>query len=207
MRTLLIILLCGLSSFAMADQDAMQKLNALLADPAAKEQAYAAGLERITFCKHCHGENGNSKRAYIPNLAEQNPIYLFTAFEKFANGERTDFVMSKLAKTLSLEDRVNIALYYGEQKVAVTPSDSPQLLSQGQAKFQQTCQACHGVNGEGKEDMPRLAGQPAEYISNTLKKFRSKDPSRAGSIMIAITENMSDDEIAAVASYIQGLDN
>ena len=206
MRTLLFLLLSGITSFAVADQDAMQKLNALLADPAAQQQAYAAGHERIPFCKHCHGEDGNSKRNYIPNLAEQNPIYLFNAFEKFANGERTDFVMSKLAKSLNIEDRVNIALYYGQQKVVVTPSELPELHDKGQAKFNQVCQGCHGVNGEGKEDMPRLAGQPAEYITRTLKNFRSKDPSRAASIMLSITENMTDEEINSVASYIQGLD-
>ena len=54
--------------------------------------------------------------------------------------------------------------------------------------------------------MPRLAGQPAEYITRTLKNFRSKDPSRAASVMLSITENMTDDEIHSVASYIQELD-
>ena len=206
MRTLLFLLLSGITSFAVAGQDAMQKLNALLADSAAQQQAYAAGHERITFCKHCHGEDGNSKRNYIPNLAEQNPIYLFNAFEKFANGERTDFVMSKLAKSLNIEDRVNIALYYGQQKVVTKSSDSTELQQQGQIKFKQVCQGCHGVNAEGKEDMPRLAGQPAEYITRTLKNFRSKDPSRATSIMLSIAENMSDEDIASVASYIQALD-
>lgn len=206
MRTLFFILLSGFASFAAANQEAMQKLNTLLSDPAAKEQAYAAGHDRITFCKHCHGEDGNSKRNYIPNLAEQNPIYLFNAFEKFANGERNDFVMSKLAKNLTLDDRVNIALYYGQQKVVINPSESASLREQGSVKFKQVCQGCHGVNGEGKEDMPRLAGQPAEYISRTLKNFRSKDPSRAASIMLSIAENMSDEDIASVASYIQELD-
>ncbi len=206
MRALFVFLIISFTSLAAADQNAMQKLNALLTDPSAQEQAYAAGHERITFCKHCHGEDGNSKRNYIPNLAEQNPIYLFNAFEKFANGERTDFVMSKLAKNLSIDDRVNIALYYGQQKVVVIPSESPNLRDKGQAKFNQVCQGCHGVNGEGKEDMPRLAGQPAEYITRTLKNFRSKDPSRAASIMLSITENMTDDEIDSVASYIQELD-
>ncbi len=189
MRALFVFLIISFTSLAAADQNAMQKLNALLTDPSAQEQAYAAGHERITFCKHCHGEDGNSKRNYIPNLAEQNPIYLFNAFEKFANGERTDF-----------------ALYYGQQKVVVIPSESPNLRDKGQAKFNQVCQGCHGVNGEGKEDMPRLAGQPAEYITRTLKNFRSKDPSRAASIMLSITENMTDDEINSVASYIQELD-
>ena len=206
MRALFIFLLVSLTSFATADQTAMQKLNNLLADPTAQEQAYAAGHERITFCKHCHGEDGNSKRNYIPNLAEQNPIYLFNAFEKFANGERTDFVMSKLAGALSQEDRVNIALYYGQQKVVTKPSDTPQLRAAGEAIFQRVCQSCHGAQGQGQQDMPRLAGQPAEYVTRTLKIFRSQDPSRAASVMLAITANMSDDEMLAVASYIQELE-
>lgn len=205
MRILFLIFLSTFASFSFASQTAMQALNALLADPAAQEHAYEAGYERITFCKHCHGEDGNSKRKNIPNLAEQNPIYLFKAFEKFANGERKDFVMSKLAKNLTLEDRVNIALYYGKQKVIPQPAENQSLAAQGQATFQRVCQGCHGSNGEGKEDMPRLAGQPADYIINTLKIFRDKDPSRAVSVMTGITAQMSDAEILSVASYIQEL--
>lgn len=205
MRSLLFLFLSALSCLSFANQHAMQTLNELMADPAAQQLAYQAGQERITFCKHCHGEDGNSKRNYIPNLAEQNPIYLFSAFEKFASGERQDFVMSKLAKNLTLEDRVNIALYYGQQKVANTAADDQQFNEQGQATFQQTCQGCHGAQGQGKEDMPRLAGQPAEYIKRTLEVFRSKDPSRSASVMFSIAEHMSDADILAVASYIQAL--
>lgn len=205
MRSILFVFLSVLTSFSFANQQAMQQLNQLLADPVAQQKAYKAGHERITFCKHCHGENGNSKRNYIPNLAEQNPIYLFNSFEKFANGERQDFVMSKLAKNLTLEDRVNVALYYGQQKVVENPAENQHLREQGQLKFQQICQGCHGAKGEGKEDMPRLAGQPTEYIKRTLEVFRSKDPSRAASVMFSIAENMSDEDILAVASYIQAL--
>ncbi len=125
MRSILFVFLTALSSFSFANQQAMQQLNQLLADPAAQQKAYEAGHERISFCKHCHGENGNSKRNFIPNLAEQNPIYLFNSFEKFASGERQDFVMSKLAKTLTLEDRVNVALYYGLQKSSGKSSRKP----------------------------------------------------------------------------------
>ncbi len=85
------------------------------------------------------------------------------------------------------------------------PAENQHLHEQGQLKFQQICQGCHGVKGEGKEDMPRLAGQPTEYIKRTLEVFRSKDPSRATSIMFSIAENMSDEDILAVASYIQAL--
>lgn len=206
MRTLAFILLSLSASLSFASQDALDQLNALLNDPAARQQAYAAGQERITFCQHCHGADGNSTRPHIPNLAEQNPIYLFNTFEKFANGQRVDFVMSELAKTLSPEDRINIALYYGLQKVLTQPAEEPHLQERGQVIFKQNCQVCHGSHGEGKEDMPRLAGQPAQYVIQTLENFRSKDPRRAASVMLAMTENMTDEEIHAVASYIQEID-
>ncbi|HHX33913.1 MAG TPA: c-type cytochrome [Gammaproteobacteria bacterium] len=206
MRILLFVALSGLTSLSFANQQAMQQLNKLTADPVAQELAYTAGHERITLCQHCHGEDGNSKRDYIPNLAEQNPIYLFNSFEKFATGERKDFVMSKLAKILSLDDRVNIALYYGQQKVVTKPTNNQHLHERGQHIFEKTCQGCHGANGEGKQDMPRLAGQPAEYLTRTLKVFRSKDPSRTASVMFGITANMSDEDMQSVASYLQELD-
>src|SRR5690606_7585803 len=119
------LILTGLVALpASADDAAMQRFLQLNTEPTEREQAYAAGEQRISFCSHCHGKDGNSRRDYIPNLAGQNPLYLFNAFEKFANGQRKDFVMSKLAPRLTLEDRVNIALYYSAQKVQLR-SEAP----------------------------------------------------------------------------------
>lgn len=184
----------------------MERFNYLMGDAERREQAYAAGQERILFCGYCHGENGNSKRPHIPNLASQNPIYLFHSFEKFANGERIDYVMSKLAKSLTLEDRVNIAVYFSQQKVepaAVTPNVA--LVQQGESLFQRTCTACHGSHAEGKETMPRLAGQPDEYIRKALNRFRTNDPSRAGSVMVGVASTLSEAEIEALAAYLTQL--
>lgn len=184
----------------------MERFNYLMGDAERREQAYAAGQERILFCGYCHGENGNSKRPHIPNLASQNPIYLFHSFEKFANGERIDYVMSKLAKSLTLEDRVNIAVYFSQQKVepaAVTPNVA--LVQQGESLFQRTCTACHGSHAEGKETMPRLAGQPDEYIRKALNRFRTNDPSRAGSVMVGVASRLSEAEIEALAAYLTQL--
>lgn len=206
MRSLAILLLSLVASLSFAGEKALDQLNILLSNPAAQPLAYAAGQERISFCQHCHGVDGNSTRPHIPNLAAQNPVYLFNAFEQFATGQRTDFVMSKLAKALSVEDRVNIAFYYGQQKVVTNPSATPHLHEKGQAQFQQTCQNCHGAKGEGQDNMPRLAGQPAEYLMQTLKNFRSKESSRTSPVMLAITKNMSDEDIHSVASYIQQLE-
>ena len=123
-----------------------------------------------------------------------------------ANGERKDFVMSKLAPTLSMEDRVNIAIYFGQQQLlAHTEPVDEALRQQGEATFKTVCTGCHGVNAEGREDTPRLAGQPGEYVRKALTRFRDKDPSRAGSVMMAIAANFSDAQISSLAAYLQTL--
>lgn len=72
--------------------------------------------------------------------------------------------------------------------------------------FSRICVACHGAQGEGQESMPRLAGQPAEYVRKALTRFRDKDPSRAGSVMLTIAEKFTDQEINALASFLQQLE-
>lgn len=206
MRVLALVLIACLAGLAQASEEAMQRFNQLNGDPVLREQAYAAGQERIRFCGNCHGENGNSKRPHIPNLAEQNPVYLFNAFEKFASGERSDYVMSKLAPTLSLEDRVNVAIYFGQQKLlGHSEAVDEALRQQGEATFKTICTGCHGADATGRDNTPRLAGQPAEYLRKALTRFRDKDPSRAGSVMMTIAADFSDQEIAALATYLQQL--
>lgn len=206
MRALIFIALSLFVSASYAQQqEALNKLNAIMASPELTQQAYAAGEERITLCGYCHGKDGNSTRSHIPNLAEQTPVYLFTAFEKFASGERNDFVMSKAATMLTLDDRVNIALFYGMQKVKHKEAVDPSLHDLGEAKFTKICSACHGAKGEGNDDMPRLAGQPAEFVRQSLKLFRAGGEHRPGSLMIPIAKQLSDADINALASYVQGL--
>lgn len=201
----LLILLASLSS-ARADtvQQALQRLQEIQANPELARQAYVEGEERITFCSFCHGKDGNSTRDDIPNLAAQNPQYLFMAFEKFASGERSNYVMNQLAANLSQEERINIALYFGMQEVTVKTAERPDLAEKGKVKFMQ-CQACHGAEGTGQFDKPRLAGQRAGYIRHSLRLFRDKDPSRAGSEMIPVAGTLSDADIEMLANYLQGL--
>lgn len=209
MRIFFCLLLSCFTAFACANQndEAMKRFTYLMGDEQRRQQAFEAGQERAIFCGYCHGENGNSKRPHIPNLASQNPIYLFHAFEQFARGERIDYVMSNLAKNLTLEDRVNIAVYYSQQKVLPgTVSDNDEALSsRGAVLFKRTCVGCHGQQGQGMETMPRLAGQPGEYIRKALTRFRNNDPARAGSVMMGIASQLSEADIDALAAYLSRL--
>ncbi len=70
------------------------------------------------------------------------------------------------------------------------------------------CAACHSPTGQGNgpANYPKIAGQHATYTEAQLNKFKSSerrnDPAR---MMRDIAERLSDAEIKAVASYIEGL--
>ncbi|MBD9502681.1 c-type cytochrome [Pseudomonas sp. PDM23] len=185
----------------------MERLAALEQDPAKREQAYAAAEERILLCSKCHGKDGNSKREYIPNLAGQNPQYLFDAFEKYVDGQRTDFVMNQAAKLLTLNERVNIAYYFSQQKVLprAEAAPDPVRVEQGAQRFATVCVTCHGNNAMGHDGFPRIAGQPQAYLTHALQRYRDKDPSRADSPMLAVAALLNDDDITSLAAYLSQL--
>lgn len=198
-------LMASLVTVAGETDEAMARLGVIMADEAQRQASYESGHERIRFCGYCHGEDGNSKRDYIPNLAGQHPVYLFNQFEKFRDGTREDYVMTKLAKSLSLEERINIAVYYSQQTARPRPGTSPELAEAGARLYSERCAVCHGQNAQGFRDMPRLAGQPAEYLQIALKRFREMDPAEDNSPMIGIARPLSDEDMRALAEYLTAL--
>ena len=72
------------------------------------------------------------------------------------------------------------------------------------------CMACHGPNGAGMPGggtdivaYPRLGGQHQAYIVEQLKAYQSGQ--RANAIMADVAQRMSDEDMKAVANFIQGL--
>ena len=74
-----------------------------------------------------------------------------------------------------------------------------------------TCISCHGPAGEGNplSGYPNLAGQHTVYSEKMLTGFRAGttwgEDDASSQIMRDVAKRMTDEEIKAVASYIQGL--
>jgi cytochrome c553 len=178
-------------------------------DPVKRKAAYDAGHERMMLCAHCHGEDGNSLRPEIPNLAAQNPSYLIEQVQKFADGQRKNFVMQTLASNFTLEDKINLAIYFTSQTVKPVAAD-PLLAAKAERIYKSVCQLCHGESGKGEEGYARIAGQRPEYVITTLKRFRgaaqhkidAADIKRSSTRMEQVTQRLTDQEIEALAHYI-----
>lgn len=66
------------------------------------------------------------------------------------------------------------------------------------------CASCHGEHGEGRVDVPRLAGLPGGYLAKQMHSF--KDGSRRNGSMRFVADALSDEQILAIAAYYERLD-
>ena len=72
----------------------------------------SAGKAKAGTCASCHGAEGISANSLWPNLAGQQEQYLVKQLKAFRDGERTDPLMSPMAKNLSDEDIDDLSAYY-----------------------------------------------------------------------------------------------
>lgn len=183
--------------------------------------AFAAGdaskgsATATTVCAACHGADGNSAVAMYPKLAGQHAEYLTKQLNNFKSGERKNPIMSGMVANLSAEDMENLGAYFSTQAAKPGTAKSNGAGSVGEKIYKggipgvgvPACASCHGPAGAGiPVQFPRLAGQHADYIANQLKGFRAGERANdAAKMMRQIAAKMSDQDIAAVADYIQGL--
>ena len=69
------------------------------------------------------------------------------------------------------------------------------------------CGTCHGPDLKGLLDTPRLAGISPTYVVRQLNDFRNGDRAGTlGTLMLLAVENLTDEDIVAIAAYLATLD-
>ena len=166
-------------------------------------------------CAACHAIDGNSAITVNPKLAGQHPEYLYKQLTNFKSGERANAVMSGMAGMLSDADMHAVAEYFSKQTLNLGQAKTNGAGSLGekiyragiQANNVPACAACHGPSGDGLPvKYPRLGGQHSEYVLNQLRQFRlGTRANDEAKVMRTIAAKLTDQEMEAVADYIQGL--
>lgn len=183
-----------------------------MTNTALAEGSVEAGQEKSAVCLACHGPNGNSMNPEWPNLAGQHAEFIAAQLAAFKSGERQNPLMSPMAIGLTEQDMLDLAAYYEAQSPAALEAD-PALVEAGRKLYLggdlergiTACTACHGPTGQGNPmaGYPVIAGQHAVYSASTLRAYASGE--RVNAMMQDIASRMSEEDIAAVTSYIQGL--
>jgi len=183
----------------------------------AQEGSASAGQQKSATCAACHGADGNSVTPIWPSLAGQHATYLVRQLQAYRERQRADVGMQGFAGTLSEQDMLDLGAYFSEQTMAPKGAD-PAMVDRGQRIYRAgipergvaACIACHGPTGKGNPlaGYPRVSHQHADYLATTLRNYRSGTRTSdvdVNQMMRNVTELLLDDEIDALASYLQGL--
>jgi len=188
-----------------------------------------AGEAKAAACAACHGADGNSSDPQYPKLAGQHERYIARQLALFKSGERENPIMMGFAAPLSPQDMRDIGAFYAKQTVMPGMADDSQI-SEGKyagKKFYQVgeqlyrggdlergvpaCIGCHGPSGAGNPGpaYPSIGGQHAKYTAAQLTAFHGGQVwgrgENANTVMVGVTKYLTEQEIQALSSYVEGL--
>jgi cytochrome c553 len=164
-------------------------------------------------CTWCHGGSVQGF-ATAPQLAAQQPAYIVNQLRSFHDRSR-DNPLSQLymwgaAAKLDADTAQALAAYFATVEPQAASDGNEQLVEAGRQIYKEgnfeanivPCIACHGPNAEGVRDIPRLAGLSYPYLKRKLIQWGEGYHLSAAAPMPGIAQKLSDEQIAALASYL-----
>lgn len=164
-------------------------------------------------CQLCHGLEGEASNVVYPRLAGQHKNYIVKQLHDFRSGKRTG-TMNDMAKDLTDPEIIALADYFSSKPTLKHRVRDKEFAQVGRYIFHRgneysgvpACASCHGENGEGTDDLPRLAGQHKRYVSDQLTEFHNRKRTNDNAIMHSVASKLTEMEIEAVANYVSGLE-
>ncbi len=183
-------------------------LSAVAADPGARVAEIVASR-----CALCHGPDGQSASAVYPRLAAQHPDYVTKQLKDFRDGRRKSDTMADMAKDLTDADIAGLAAFFAGKKAGSRQPGDADLAAVGRFIYHRgnpysgvpACSSCHGPNGYGTQQLPRLAGQHPAYLELQLKEFSKRERTNDNAVMHTVAAKLTELEIRSVAVYVGGL--
>ncbi|MBP6216018.1 MAG: c-type cytochrome [Luteimonas sp.] len=191
------------------------------------------GATLAATCAACHGLDGNPPAGLpYPRIAGQSERYIAHQLALFKAGERTTGLapaMVPFAVALSPQDMRDVGAFFAtkvasagiadDAVVAEGPYKGMKFYEIGQQLFRSgdakrglpACMACHGPAGGGNPGpaYPAVAGQEAAYAERRLQEYRAGTTTQQDrhlfDVMASVASHLTDQEIQALASYLQGL--
>lgn len=180
-------------------------------------QVQAADEERATaivnsLCKVCHGVDGESSSAIYPRLAGQSATYISRQLEDFKSGKRKG-TMNEIAANLESDEMVALGKYFSSKPIKAHRASDPDFTAVGKYIYHNgnqwsgvaACSSCHGEDGSGTDELPRIAGQHMRYLISQLRDFNERERTDENAIMSSIATKLTAMEIEAVARYLSGI--
>jgi cytochrome c553 len=174
---------------------------------------------KLQYCKTCHGLSGQGYFGYfpMPRLAGQQPQYIENQLRAFIERRRTNPVMANVAHALSPSMVSALAAHFRNLDPKPIGGGPREALALGKQIYENglpesnvpACSACHGADGKGQNEIPRLAGQLYAYTVGQLtgwNKVRGQGTAvDTSAIMAPTAHNLTRAQVDAVAAYVSYL--
>lgn len=175
--------------------------------------ARAAEISTVR-CGLCHGVDGDSSSPLYPRLASQHHQYIAKQLADFKAGRRKSDTMASMATDLTQEEMLALGVYFEQKPTKPRLARDVELAGVGRYIFHRgnessgvaACAGCHGDNGHGTDQLPRLAGQVPRYIEDQLRSFNKRERTNDNAIMHSIASKLTELEVKGVAMYISSLE-
>ncbi|CCD99288.1 putative cytochrome c family protein (fragment) [Bradyrhizobium sp. STM 3809] len=153
----------------------------------------------------------------MPRLAGQQPQYFENQLRAFIERRRSNPIMANVAHVLSPAMISALAAHFkalDPKPFGSAPHGSSEL---GKRIYEDgipeanvpACSACHGADGKGQNEIPRLAGQLYDYTVGQLEgwsKVRGQGSAvDTSAIMAPTSHNLTKSQVEAVAAYVARL--
>lgn len=161
-------------------------------------------VPRLAQCAACHGADGNSQIKDFPSLAGQPRVFLENQLVMIREGMRHIPAMKGSLDGVSDADIAALAKHYASLPVKFAPgAQNSAWLERGrQLASDMRCGICHLPSYQGREQMPRLAGQREDYLLHSMRQFRSNQAVGRDTLMTAALYGVSDEDIQAMAHFL-----
>jgi cytochrome c553 len=182
-------------------------LVALLVGASAASAQTPAPPAKAALCAACHGAQGNPVMPLVPALAGQTARYIYLQLRDFQEGRRSNALMSPMAKDLSRDEMRELGNWFAAQKLVPAPfQPDAAKAALGKVKADETlCTMCHLGGFAGQNEIPRVAGQPFDYVVAQLRAFKARERTNDAGNMTSVSSTLSDDDIINLGHYIAGL--
>jgi cytochrome c553 len=183
---------------------------ALSAVCSASGRAETAAIRNCTWC------HGGSAQGYspAPRLAGQRREYiesqLFSFRQHIRDNPDSKQYMWAAAENLSRERVHFLASYFASLSPVAANNGLQEFTALGRTIYRDgvpesnivACIACHGPNGEGAGDIPRLGGLAYPYVKTRLLQWGEGYDVTARHPMPSVASKLSRHQIEALASYL-----
>lgn len=161
---------------------------------------------QLELCVACHGPRGNSQIPQFPSLAGQPKLFLENQMVIIREGLRDIPQMKGLLNGMKDADIVVLAAYFSSQTPVRPAAMSPlnaETYQRGQTLAQQMlCGTCHLPDYNGRQQIPRLAGQQETFLFDAMKQLRDHAGPGRDTIMSASLYGLKDEHLTDLAHFL-----